>query len=135
LTERTQGSLYACVCECVLVVYQGGQRWLANLTNIPMRQEGKGFAHFHWPLATLSLSHTNLSSLFEHSCAVSYMKENSRSSTQEVGAESQQHKSALQLSRTVFLDRFQPQCRDCSLRSHNRQTDRQTQSKQQIVTT
>ncbi len=29
----------ACVCVCVLVVYQGGQCWLADLTNFPMRQE------------------------------------------------------------------------------------------------
>ncbi len=78
------------------------------------------------------LSHINLSRLFEHSCAVSCMKENSRSSMQEVGDESERHKSAIQqLSRTVFLDMFQPQCRDWSVRTDRvKTTDRETDRQQ-----
>jgi len=79
--ERWGLLLSLCVCVCV---YEGSQCWLADLTNIPMRQEWKGFTHIHWPWATslsLSLSYKSLQALWTLLCCFRHEREFQKLST------------------------------------------------------
>lgn len=79
-------SIVEFVCVCVACVSR--KPVLVSQSNQNSHEAGVKRIH----ALSLALSHPlsliNLSRLFEHSCAVSCMKENSRSSTQEVGSES-----------------------------------------------